>query len=372
MDINFALPHINKLQPYVPGKPIETLAREKNLSRIIKLASNENPFGASPNVLNSIKNNLDSINLYPDPDQFELKQKLSEFYNIKPEMLAIGNGSDELLQLIMHAFVSSSNNIISPKYSFISYKVCSATIGAEYVESEVQKNWLNNLDNILSLINNNTKLICIANPNNPTGSYLDITTISNFLEKVPSNILVLLDEAYYEYIKYDSFVDDNYIDKSIELTKKYPNLIITRTFSKAYGLAGLRAGYSIANEYITKVINKIKQPFNVNRMVQFAACAAINDQDFISKVVEINNLEKFKLYSCFDKLNIEYIPSSTNFVTIKLSSADSSMKLYEYLLNNGIITRPINNYNLHEFLRISIGAPEENDEFINVLKTYGR
>jgi histidinol-phosphate aminotransferase len=368
-----ALPHINKLQSYVPGKPIETLAREKNLPHIIKLASNENPYGASPAVLENIVKNLTSIHRYPDADQYNLKTTLAEFYNIPTDMLAIGNGSDELLQMIVRAFVSPENNIISPEYSFSSYKICAQAIDARYIESAIDENWCNNLDDLLQKINNKTKLICIANPNNPTGTCLDINIISQFLKAVPHNVLVLLDEAYFEYIKFFNDTHNNQsnaLDNSIELVKKYENLIITRTFSKAYGLAGLRVGYSIANPAITATINKIKQPFNVNRIAQVAAITAITDQEYIQKIIQSNNSERTYLYNEFTKLNIQYINSYTNFITIHTTDLNHSLNLYNYLLSQGIIIRPLDNYGLHSNLRVSIGLPEENQELVNHINKY--
>lgn len=367
-----ALPHINKLQPYVAGKPIETLAREKKLSKIIKLASNENPFGPCPEVFDALLSNLTALNQYPDPAQYNLKSKLSDFYDITPDMLAIGNGSDELLQIIMRAFVSPENNVIFPKYSFISYKVCADSIGSTCITPDVNNQWQTNIENIIKAINQQTKLICIANPNNPTGTYIDISCIDTLLNSIPNNILVILDEAYIEFIKYFNPSEKNYSDTSIELTKKHPNLIITRTFSKAYGLAGIRAGYCIGHPDIIATINKLKQPFNVNRLVEFAAIAALNNQKYIKKLIAINNAEKQKLYSEFNNLGIEYIPSYTNFITIKTKSAEESQKINNFLLDQGIIIRPVNNYGLHEFLRISIGTPEENNMLIETLKTYRR
>lgn len=361
-----AVPHINQLQSYVPGKPIESLAREKNLSKIIKLASNENPYGPSPLVIEAIIKNISAINQYPDPDQHDLKNSLSNFYNITSNMLAIGNGSDELLQVIMRAFVNPHNNVISPNYSFISYKIGTQSVGAEFISTEINSNWQNNLDNILNSINKNTKLICLANPNNPLGTYLDIPHISNFLKSVPSNVLVLLDEAYFEYVKYNNQSNNN-IDPSIELIKQFPNLIITRTFSKAYGLAGLRIGYSIAHPNVTAIINKVKQPFNSNRLVQFVGPVAIADQEYIKKIVAINSAERDLLYQEFERLNINYIKSCTNFVMIE---THYSQELYNYLLNQGIIVRPVNNYGLTDYLRISIGLPEENKTLVNSLNGY--
>ena len=363
--INLALPHIKNLQKYIPGKPIETLAREKNLTRIIKLASNENPFGASPNVLKAINENLSTIHLYPDPDAYQLKANLAEIYHISADMLLLGNGSDELIRLVIRTFADNNHNVIAPRYSFLSYMLATQEVNAQYVVAEIYDNWQNNLDNVLGKINNQTKIVCIANPNNPTGSYLEPEVIKNFIAQVPEHVLVMLDEAYLEYTKYD--IDNKaqvYDDYSISLVKKYPNLIVLRTFSKAYGLAGLRIGYAISHPQVIEAINRLRMPFNVNKLAQIAAKSALQDQDFIKKIVLINNQQKEFLYKAFDDLRISYIPSYTNFITIQCAKSNL---LYNQLLEHGIIVRPIDNYGLTNYLRITIGTPEENQYLLNTI-----
>ena len=369
MDKIFALPHINNLKSYIPGMPIETLAREKSLTSIIKLASNENPFGPSSKVLDAIVQNLSTIHRYPDADMHNLKNFLAQFYELSTENFVIGNGSDEILQLIMRTFVNQEHNIIAPKYSFNSYKLSAAALNIEFIETDVNPDWTNNFNNILQNIKKNTKLICVVNPNNPTGTYSSPAAITDFLNQVPPNILVLLDEAYYEYCRYDRQINmDSNIDHSINLLKKHKNLIITRTFSKGYGLAGLRAGYSLSEPSIAASINKIKQPFNVNRLVQFAAVAALNDQEYLRNIIDINSKEKRLLCNHFDNLKIKYIPSATNFITIDALNPSNAETIYNSLLNKGIITRPLKAYDLANYLRISIGLPEENMALIDALK----
>lgn len=358
---SLGLPFTNNLISYVPGKPIETLAREKNLSKIIKLASNENPYGPSPKVKQAIIDNIDSINLYPDPDQYSIKNTLANFYGINFNNLTIGNGSDELIRTIIQTFVNHKHNIIAPKFSFSSYLINAQIVEAEYIVTDIHSNWQSDLQAILDKINSQTKMVCLANPNNPTGSYLHLDVIEEFLTKVPENILILLDEAYFEYIKYannfNSLNTDYLVDHTINLLKKFNNLIILRTFSKAYGLAGLRIGYAISNSDITNLLHKVKQPFNVNRLAQIAAIAAVSDQKFIQDIVAKNSFEKNALYTVFDELNINYIRSQTNFITVNIKN---SLQLYNKLLDHGIITRPLANYDLHESLRITIGNAQEN------------
>ncbi len=361
-DNNLALPHIKNLQKYIPGKPIETLAREKNLSKIIKLGSNENPFGASPLVAKAINESLTTIQLYPDPDCYLLKTSLSELYDLSNNMLVIGNGSDELIRLIMQTFVDSHNDVIAPRYSFFSYLIATQGVNAQYIVAEINDDWQNNLDNVLAKINDHTKIICFANPNNPTGTCLNEQAIQDFMLKVPAHILVLLDEAYFEYLKYSAA--EQYYDYSINLVKKHHNLILLRTFSKAYGLAGLRVGYAISHPDIIAAINKIRLPFNVNKIAQVAAVTALQDQDFVKKTVQMNTIQKELLYKAFADLKIKYISSMANFVTIYCSK---SQLLYNQLLDHGIIVRPIDNYGLINYLRITVGSPEENEYLIKTL-----
>ena len=362
MDINKLInSEFKNLAPYQPGKPIEELAREKNLTGIIKLASNENPLGASPQAIKAIKQKLNDIFYYPDPNNYELKQALNAKYSISPENIIIGNGSDEIQQLLARAFLNSEDEVIIPKYSFANYKIISNAQKARIIETKLGNNFYIDIENILKNINKRTKIIFIANPGNPISTYIDSKKIINLLDNIDSNTLVLLDEAYYEYrLEYDNFDTSKLIDK-------YPNLIITRTFSKAYGLAGLRIGYGFAHPEIIELLHKIKLPFNVNRLASVAAISALNDIVHIDHTVRVNKEGKEFLKSKLREKDISFIDSFTNFLTINIHEAD---KVYEYLLNMGIITRTLANYCLHDYLRLSIGTKYQNDLFSQKLFNY--
>tara|TARA_R110000868_G_C10969234_1_gene769493 strand:+ start:844 stop:1944 length:1101 start_codon:yes stop_codon:yes gene_type:complete len=343
------------LTPYQAGKPIEELAREKNLTNIIKLASNENLLGPSPLVFKAIQKELSHLLYYPDPNNYALKQTLEQKYNISSDKIIIGNGSDEIQLLITRAFVNNQDEVIIPKYSFANYKIIANAQRAKIIESDLDNNFYINIEDIIKKITNRTKIIYIANPGNPISTYLYSDKIKYLLENIDKNILVLLDEAYFEYrLEFDSF-------DTVNLLNKFDNLIITRTFSKAYGLAGLRAGYGFANSQIINLLHQIKLPFNVNRLASIAAICALDDQKYISKILEINHQEKDFLYSQFNKLNLKYIKSYTNFITVKLDNPD---KIYNYLLDKGIITRPLKNYSLDNYLRVTIGNHQQNIIFI--------
>jgi len=361
MDINKLInSEFKNLAPYQPGKPIEELAREKNLTNIIKLASNENPLGPSPKALEAIKKELNNIFYYPDPNNYELKQALSKKYNIDSTNIIIGNGSDEIQQLLTRAFVNSKDEVIIPKYSFANYKIIANAQRAKIIETKLDDNFYIDIEDILKKHNKKTKIIFIANPGNPISTYIDTKKIIHLLDNIDSNTLVLLDEAYYEYrLEYDNF-------ETVKLIDKYPNLMITRTFSKAYGLAGVRVGYGFAHPDIIKLLHQIKLPFNVNRLGSVAAISALDDINHIQSSLKLNKKEKENLIKKFNEKNIFYIDSFTNFLTIKINQANN---VYDTLLNEGIITRPLASYNLADFLRITIGDNEQNYKLIKELKS---
>lgn len=358
MDINKLLnSEFKNLNPYQPGKPIEELAREKNLTDIIKLASNENPIGASPLAIEAIKKELNNIFYYPDSNNYELKQALYKKYNVNPDNIIIGNGSDEIQQLLARAFLNSTDEVIIPKYSFANYKIISNAQKAKIIESKLDENFYIDIEDIINKANKKTKIIFLANPGNPISTYINSKKIINLLDNIDKNTLILLDEAYYEYrLEFDDFETANLIDK-------YPNLIITRTFSKAYGLAGLRVGYGFGHPDIIKLLHQIKLPFNVNKLASIGAQYALFDNKHLQNSLELNKYEKLILQKAFNELNIEYIDSYTNFLTIKLKNP---IFKYESLLNQGVITRPLNSYGLTSYLRITIGNDIQNKKLLNL------
>ncbi|QLB12617.1 histidinol-phosphate aminotransferase [Bisgaardia hudsonensis] len=356
--INIANEGVKSLSPYQAGKPIEELERELGIQNIVKLASNENPFGFPESAKQAIIQQLNDLTRYPDSNGFELKKAIAEKFDLDMSQITLGNGSNDLLELFAHTFASEQDEIIYSQYAFIVYPLVTKAINA--IAREVPaKNWGHNLSGFLKVINQKTKLIYIANPNNPTGNFLSQSEIEHFLFQVPEHIIVVLDEAYTEFTAPEERIN------SFALAKQYPNLIICRTFSKAYGLAGLRIGYAVSHPEIADLLNRVRQPFNCNSLALAAAIAVINDNEFVKKVAENNRLEMKRYEDFCLKHQLHYIPSKANFITIDFKQPAS--KIYEDLLREGVIVRPIAGYGLPNHLRVSIGLPEENTKFFTAL-----
>ena len=304
------------LSPYQGGKPIEELERELGIKNVIKLASNENPLGASLKVVEAIKLSLKDAHRYPDGNGYELKRAISQHLDVALEMISLGNGSNELLELIARVFVcKNTDEVIFSQYAFVVYPLVTQALGAT-AKVAPAKDYSHDLNAMLELINDNTKLIFIANPNNPTGTLVSDDEIYNFLIKIPSDIPVVLDQAYFEYL--------NVSDEVVDWLNEFDNLIITRTFSKAYGLAGLRVGYSVCSPIIADFINRVREPFNVNHTAQVAAICALSDLDYLEESKKANNNGLRQLENGFKKLKLIYIPSLANFIAVKFSN---SMKI---------------------------------------------
>ena len=341
------------LSPYQGGKPIEELARELGLSKISKLASNENPLGVSEKVQKAINESLSNLNRYPDGNCFELKEAIAKKHGVSSSMVSLGNGSNELLELIARVFVSEhTDEVIFSQYAFVVYPLVTQALGATAVVSPANE-FGHDLDAMLSLISNQTKLIFVANPNNPTGTLLSDDDVYSFLKQVPSNIPVVLDQAYFEYLNID--------DQAIGWLNEFENLIISRTFSKAYGLAGLRVGYSLCSPLIADFINRVREPFNVNFTAQVAAIAALKDDDYLSESIKVNSDGYEQLVECFKSLHLNFIPSHANFISVEF---DDAIDIYNALLKEGVIVRPVE---MSGYLRISIGTFEENAHLIAAL-----
>lgn len=355
---NVANEGVKSLSPYQAGKPIEELERELEITNIVKLASNENPFGFPESAKQAIIAQLDDLTRYPDANGFNLKMAVSKKFGVEPNQVTLGNGSNDLIELFAHTFASEKDEIIYSQYAFIVYPLITKAINATAREIPA-KNWGHDLDAFLAAINEKTKLIYIANPNNPTGNFLTEAEVDSFLAQVPSHIIVVLDEAYTEFTAEDERLD------SFGLMKKYPNLIVSRSLSKAYGLAGLRIGYAVSNPEISDLLNRVRQPFNCNSLALASAVAVMNDDAFVAKVAE-NNCNEMKRYEAFcQENNLEYIPSKGNFITIDFKRP--AAPIYDALLREGVIVRPIAGYGMPNHLRISIGLPEENDRFFKAL-----
>ncbi len=355
---------VQALQPYQPGKPIDELEREYGLTSIVKLASNENPLGPSPRVTDALQTCMEELTRYPDGNGFDLKQALTNKYSgICIDQITLGNGSNDVLEMIARAFVSENDSVIYSEYAFAVYPLVTQAIGATSIVTAA-KDWGHDLTAMLSAVTANTKLVFIANPNNPTGSWLDNDSLVNFLEALPQEIIVVLDEAYFEFASHTEYGCKDYPD-GLTLLNRFDNLIVTRTFSKAYGLAGLRVGYAIANPQITNILNRVRQPFNVNALALKAAEVALSDDAYLNASVKLNHEQMKVIVDGLQALKLDFIPSIGNFVCFKVANAAAC---YENLLKAGIIVRPVGNYGMQDYLRVSIGTKDENQRFLLALK----
>jgi len=365
MSIQFGPEYVRAIAPYQGGKPIAEVAREFGLdeARIIKLASNENPLGMPESARLAMQAAVADIGRYPDGNGFELKAAITAKYDVPAEWITLGNGSNDILELAAHAFVQPGQVAMYAEYSFVVYALVTQAIGARAIVVPA-KNFGHDLPAMAEAITDDTRLIFIANPNNPTGTFIPAADIEAFLQRVPSNVVVVLDEAYNEYLPPELQFD------AITWVRKYPNLLVSRTMSKAYGLAGLRIGFGIAQPPVTDLLNRIRQPFNVNSLAQAAAIAALNDKPFLQRSAQINADGYAQLTQAFDELTLSYVPSFGNFVMVKVGDdAAAGARINLALLKQGIIVRPVGNYGLPQWLRVTIGLPHENAAFIAALKT---
>ena len=354
---SLAMPGVASLKPYEPGKPEEELKRELNLDHIIKLASNENPLGCSKKATRALRESS-NIARYPDGSAFRLKQALAEKLNVNSAQFTIGNGSNDILELLVKAFVSNNDTVVISQHAFAVYYLASKAVDANITMVPANK-WGHDLDAMLAACNENAKMVFIANPNNPTGTYHSQDAIVNFLRQLPATIIAVIDEAYIEYVTAQDY------GSMLEFLHEFPNLVITRTFSKAYGLAGLRIGYGICSEQIADLLNRVRQPFNANMPAQNAAIEALNDNEFVSQSVALNSQQKQSLYQGFAELGLDYIESQGNFVCV---CVDDEQGVYQNMLNQGIIVRPIGNYQMPGWLRFTIGLADENQQALVALK----
>jgi histidinol-phosphate aminotransferase len=351
--------HVKAISPYRPGKPIGEVAREYGLdaARIIKLASNENPLGMPASARAAIQAALDDLGRYPDADGFDLKAAIAARHEVPVESITLGNGSNDLLELAARSFCASGQSIVYSQYSFTVYALATQAIGARAIEVPALHHG-HDLDAMARAIAGDTRVVFIANPNNPTGTFVTGPQLQAFLDQVPAHVAVVLDEAYTEYLGPDKRYD------SMSWVRRYPNLIVSRTLSKAYGLAGLRIGFMVAPAPLTDLMNRVRQPFNVNTLAQAAAIAALDDRDFLERSYQLNREGLQQLEQGFAGLGLEFVPSSGNFVLVRVGRADL---VNEALLRAGIIVRPVGNYALPEWLRVTVGLPQENAAFLAAL-----
>ena len=351
--------YVRAIAPYQPGKPIAELERELGISGIVKLASNENPLGTSPKAVAAMQEAIKTIALYPDGNGYELKDALAKRYGIQHANLVLGNGSNDLLELASRAFLAPGDVAIYSAHAFAVYALATQAVGAQGITVPA-KEFGHDLDGMLkAAVEHKAKMVFIANPNNPTGTYLSANALLGFMQALPDHVLVILDEAYNEYLppaqRYDS----------VSWLKKHSNLVISRTFSKAYGLAGLRVGYAMANEQIIDMMNRVRQPFNVNSIAQAAALAALQDTDFVTRTYNLNQQGMQQITAGLSKLGLSYIPSYGNFISFRIGGATA---MYRRLLELGVIVRPVANYDMADYLRVSIGLEIENDKFLAALQ----
>jgi len=354
-----ALEHVRAIAPYQAGKPIEELAREFGLdaATIVKLASNENPLGAPESARKAMAAAIEDLGRYPDSNGFELKAALAARYGVPMDWITLGNGSNDILELAAAATLSPGRSCVYAQHSFAVYALATQARGARAIVVAAKKLG-HDLDAMAAAVAADTALVYVANPNNPTGTHLTGAAVEAFLARVPPQVVVVLDEAYNEYLPPELRVD------STAWVRRYPNVIVSRTFSKAFGLAGLRIGYGIAQGELTDLLNRVRQPFNVNTVAQAAAVAALADDDFLARSFELNLRGMAQLTGAFEALGLEYVPSVGNFVLVRVGPA---ARVYQELLKRGVIVRPVANYGLPEWLRVTIGLPEENATFLRAL-----
>jgi histidinol-phosphate aminotransferase len=355
-----ALPYVRGIAPYQAGKPIEELAREfgLNAGEIVKLASNENPLGMPESARRAIEATLADLGRYPDSNGFELKAALSKRLGVPAEWITLGNGSNDILEAAAAVMLAPGRSCVYAEHSFAVYPLATQARGARAIVVAARE-FGHDLEAMLAAIGPDTRLLFVANPNNPTGTFVRADTMAAFLARVPRRVVVVLDEAYNEYLPAELR------HPSVDWVRSHPNLLVSRSFSKAYGLAGLRIGYGVAQPELTDLLNRVRQPFNCNSLAQAAAVAALADQAFVERSVGLNRSGMTQLTRAFETLGLRYLPSYGNFVLVHVGDGS---RVYTGLLRRGVIVRPVANYGLPQWLRVTIGLPEENARFIDALR----
>ncbi len=359
-----AISGVRGLTPYQPGKPISELERELGFRNIVKLASNENPLGPSPRALEAARRALSSLHLYPDGNGFELKAALAGKLGVDSGQITLGNGSNDVLEIVARTFLSPATKAVYSEYAFAIYPLVVQAIGATAAVAPAHDGvrgprYGHDLDAIAELVDETTRVVFIANPNNPTGTYLTRTELHGFLAGLPNHVIAVVDEAYFEYVEAADYPN------ALDWLAEFPNLVVTRTFSKAYGLAGLRVGYAVSNERIADLLNRVRQPFNVNIPALEAAKAALDDTDHLAHSIRVNAEGLARLSRALAERKLAVIPSVGNFVSFDLGRPVAPV--YEALLREGVIVRPIANYGLPHHLRVTVGTSEENSFFLTAL-----
>jgi histidinol-phosphate aminotransferase len=361
MKINFralANSGVRNLIPYQPGKPVEELERELGIVSSLKLASNENPLGASPKAIAAAEEALLHAHIYPDGNCFELKQQLAQFLAVEPEQLTLGNGSENVLELIVKAYLQQEDTAVISQYAFLTIPLLIACYGASIKVAPANK-WGHDIPEMLNAMDDKTRVLFLVNPNNPTGTYINEKDFRMLMESVPPHVLVIIDEAYFEYRQGADYPN------TMESLSRYPNMVIVRTFSKIYGLAALRLGYAISSIEIADMLNRARLPFNVNTIAAKAGCAALEDQEHVKASILLNQQGMQQVESRLLEWGINYIPSMGNFITFEVNDA---AEVYQKLLYEGVIVRPLNAYEMPNHIRVTIGTHEQNERFLNALQ----
>tara|TARA_Y100001949_G_C15976872_1_gene326503 strand:+ start:235 stop:1338 length:1104 start_codon:yes stop_codon:yes gene_type:complete len=360
---SIAVEGVRGLQPYRPGKPIDAVARELGLNEedIVKLASNENPLGPGEAVKAALADCVAELSRYPDGGGYALKETLAERLGVKADTITLGNGSSDILDFIIRVLVNNGDEVIVSQHAFAIYGLLTVISRGKVVEVPA-KNFGHDLDAMAAAITDKTRIVFVTNPNNPTGTWNTSDELEAFLTRVPANVVVLLDEAYFEYVHKPDYPN------GIELLSRFPNLVVTRTFSKVYGLASLRVGYGVSSPELADLMNRVRPPFNTNSFAQAAAIAALRDTQYLEASVAMNDQGMAQLEAGFQELSLDFIPSAGNFIAFKVPAGVDAMAVYDDLLKQGVIVRPIANYGMPEYLRVSIGTHVENAAFLEALE----
>jgi len=359
-----AAPGVRQLRPYQPGKPIEELEREYGVTDAVKLASNENPLGPSPQAVAAMGRALEQVGIYPDGNGFVLKQKLAARHDVPLTALTLGNGSSDVLEFALRAFVTPQDEVLFSEHAFAIYPILTLAAGATPLQVPATA-WGHDLAAMRAAVTERTRLIFIANPNNPTGTWLGAAELEAFIRDLPPEVAVVLDEAYFEYASDPGMGAADYPD-TVAWVNRYPNLIVTRTFSKCYGLAGLRVGYAVSSPEVADLMNRVRPPFNVSLLALEAAAAALDDEAHLARTLETNREGMAQLTAGFAALGLSYIPSVGNFVSVDVGRPAG--EAYEALLHEGVIVRPVANYGMPQHLRVTVGTATENERFLAALK----
>lgn len=351
--------NVSRLIPYVAGKPVEEVERELGITDIVKLASNESPLGPSPLALEAARKALESIRMYPEGSCYVLRKKLTAHLGVSGDMLMFGNGSDDLLHNLGLAFLSASDEVVTATPTFVQYRAAAMLAGATFIEVPV-RDYTYDLDALAERFSDKTRMVFIANPNNPTGTMNTRDQLTRMLDRLPPRALCVLDEAYYEYVQSPDY------PRSIEYVREGRNVVVLRTFSKIYALAGLRVGYGIADPTIVRYIDQVREPFNVNSVAQYAAAASLEDPGHVTKARELNRTGMKQFTDAFEQMGLGYAPSQANFVFVDLGR--DAQEVADALLHKGVIIRPGKLFGTPTCARVTIGTPEENERFLRALK----